>query len=56
MKIRLLFTPDDIWLVQSKRWWHFKWYDEKGFIGDDAYERAHFYARALKYPHTEEIE
>lgn len=56
MKVRLLFAPDDVWWVQSKCWWHFSWHDEKCFIGDDAYERAHFYARALKYPHIEEIE
>jgi hypothetical protein len=55
MKVRLLFAPDDVWWVQSKHWWCFGWYDEKCFIGDDAYERAHFYARALKYPHIEEI-
>jgi len=55
MRIRIWFAPDKVWWVQSKRWWYFTWCDEKCFIGDDAYERAHFYARALKHPTFEEI-
>ena len=55
MRVRLLFGPDELWLVQSKRWWCFSWHDEKGFTGDVAYQRAHFYARALKHPQIEEI-
>jgi hypothetical protein len=55
MRVRLLLDADKTWWVQSKRWWFLPWYFEKCFLGDQAYERAHFYARALKNPHTEEI-
>jgi hypothetical protein len=55
MRVRLLFSADEIWLVQSKRWWNLSWHSEKGFSGDMAYERAHFYARILKNPTVEEI-
>jgi len=55
MRVRLVFHPDKYWIVQIKRWYQFRWEHENSFCGDDAYERAHFYARALKYPHTEEV-
>jgi len=55
MRVRLLFGPDEAWWVQSKRWWFLSWHNEKCFIGDVAYQRAHFYARALKHPHIEEV-
>ena len=55
MRVRLRFGPDKTWYVESKQWWHFSWGYEQLFSGEDAYERAHFYARALKFHHTEEI-
>ena len=55
MRVRLWMDPNKVWWVQSKCWWQFKWHNEACFIHDDAYERAHFYARALKFQHTEEI-
>jgi hypothetical protein len=55
IRVRLRFGPDKFWYVESKQWWSFGWNYEKLFGGDDAYERAHFYARALKFPYIEEI-
>lgn len=55
MKIRLLFTPHEDWLVESKRWYNILWQYEALFSGDDAYKRAHHYAMLLKYPQIEEI-
>jgi len=43
------------WIVESKYWYNFKWKYQNLFSGDDAYDRAHFYARALKYTHIEEV-
>jgi len=55
MKVRLWMDPNKVWWVQSRCWWQFDWHNEACFINDDAYERAHFYARALKRPHIEEV-
>ena len=55
MRVRLRFDPREYWVVESKLWYNFHWKIEASYQGDDAYERAHFYARALKHPHTEEI-
>jgi hypothetical protein len=55
MRIRLRFTPDKDWIVESKHWYNFKWKYEQLFSGDNAYERAFFYARAVQHPTIEEI-
>ena len=55
MRVRIRFDADEYWVVESKPWYNFFWKIEKSFMGDNAYERANFYARALKHPHTEEI-
>jgi len=55
MRVRLRFHPDKYWVVESKQWYNFNWKYQALFSGGDAYERAHFYARALKHSHLEEI-
>jgi hypothetical protein len=56
MRVRLRLIPRDYWIVETKRWYDFLgWMIADSFTGDNAYERAHFYARALKYPQIEEI-
>jgi hypothetical protein len=55
MRVRLRFDAREYWVVETKPWYNFFWKIEDSFHGDNAYERAHFYARALKNPHTEEI-
>ena len=55
MRVRLRLGPNKTWYVESKEWWHFSWSYEQSFCGDDAYERAHFYARILKNPTVEEV-
>lgn len=55
MRIRIRMSPDKDWVVETKRWYNFGWRYEKMFFGDDAYERALFYARALQHPTFEEI-
>ena len=55
MRVRLKFNPHSYWTVESKRNWYSGWQWEQSFHGDDAYERAHFFARALKHQQTEEI-
>jgi hypothetical protein len=55
MRIRIRMTPDKDWVVESKRWYNFGWRFERFFMGDDAYNRALFYARALQHPTFEEI-
>lgn len=55
MRVRLRFDAREYWVVETKLWYNFFWKIEDSFHGDNAYERAHFYARALKNPHTEEI-
>jgi hypothetical protein len=55
MRVRLRFDPNEIWIVEGKHWYNFNWHYENSFMGDNAYERAHFYARALRHPHIEEI-
>jgi hypothetical protein len=55
MRVRLKFNPHSYWTVESKRHWYSGWQLEQSFHGDDAYERAHFFARALKHQQTEEI-
>jgi hypothetical protein len=47
--------PDQYGVVESKRWYNFEWQHEKMLLGDNAYERALFYARALQHPTFEEI-
>ena len=55
MRVRLRRGPSEEWVVESRNWWSFGWYYEKCFLGDDAYNRAYYYAKALKHPHTEEV-
>ena len=55
MRVRLRFNPHEIWIVEGKHWYNFQWHYENSFMGDNAYERAHFYARLLKNPEIEEI-
>jgi hypothetical protein len=55
MRVRLRLDPNEIWIVEGKHWYNFNWHYENSFMGDNAYERAHFYARMLKHPKTEEI-
>jgi hypothetical protein len=55
MRVRLVFNPHEYWTVESKRWYQLSWHLENSFHGDNSYERAHFFARALKQPQTEEI-
>jgi hypothetical protein len=55
MRVRLILTPHEYWLVESKRWYNINWQYEALFSGDDAYERAHHYAVLLKHPQTEEM-
>jgi hypothetical protein len=55
MRVRLRISPDKDWVVESKHWYNFRWEYQQLFSGDDAHERARFYARALKNPYTEEI-
>ena len=55
MRVRLRLTPHKDWLVESKCWHEIFWQYEGLFSGDDAYDRAHSYAVALKNPLIEEI-
>ena len=55
MRVRIRLHPNELWIVESKRWYDFEWNYENSFIGDNAYERAHFFARLLKNPEIEEI-
>ena len=55
MRVRIRFHFNEIWIVESKRWYNFKWNYENSFMGDNAYERAHFCARIVKNPEIEEI-
>ena len=55
MRVRVRLHPKGYWVVETKRWYEFDWQYENLFSGDNDYERAHFYARALKYPQFEEI-
>ena len=55
MRVRIRLHPKGYWVVETKRWYEFDWQYENLFSGDNDYERAHFYARALKYPQIEEI-
>ena len=55
MRVRLRFNPHEYWTVESKLWYQFFWQFESSFHGDDCYERAHLFARALKHGQTEEI-
>ena len=55
MRVRVRMNPHRDWVVESKRWYNFTWQYEYLFIGNDAYERAHAYARALQHPTFEEI-
>jgi hypothetical protein len=56
MRVRIRFDPRGYWIIETKRWYDFLgWMIADSVTGDNAYERAHFYARALKYPQIEEI-
>ena len=55
MRIRVVFNPHKYWYVESKKWYQLRWHWEASFHSDDAYERAHFFARALRKPQIEEI-
>ena len=55
MRIRVVFSPHKYWYVESKKWYQLRWHWEASFHSDDAYERAHFFARALQHPTFEEI-
>lgn len=55
MRVRIRLHSNEAWVVESKRWYQFKWKYENCFLGNDAYERAHFCARLLKNPEIEEI-
>jgi hypothetical protein len=55
MRVRVRFDPRGLWIIETKRWYNFSWMYADSVTGDNAYERAHFYARALKYPQIEEI-
>lgn len=55
MRARVRFEPRGYWIVETKRWHDFSWMHRDSFTGDNAYERACIYARALKYPQIEEI-
>ena len=56
MRVRIRLHPKGYWVVETKRWYEFDWQYENLFAGDDTYERAKAYARALKYQQFEEIE
>jgi hypothetical protein len=55
MRVRLRLDPRQFWVVESLVWYNFEWSYEQCFHGENAYERAHVYARALKHPKIEEI-
>jgi len=55
MRVRLKFNPHGYWIVESKRHWYRGWQWEQSFHGDNAYERAKFFAQALKHQQVEEI-
>jgi hypothetical protein len=55
MRVRIIFNARKYWVVEGKHWYNFNWHYEHSFMGDNAYERAHFFARALRKPQIEEI-
>lgn len=50
MKVRIKKCADDLWCVETKKWYNFGWQYQTCMLGDNSEKRALEYARNLLNP------
>ena len=55
MKVRIKKCADDLWCVETKKWYNFGWQYRTCMLGDNSEKRALEYARNLLNPLIIEI-